>query len=944
MKPVAPTRRSDPPTTPARGSRSRWLAAFSLLLGSLLPELAAIRPASAATPAATLVNAVALWQLSPPSPDPAGITYLPGTDELLISDSEVDEMTIFQQVNLFRTTPSGTQTGTGLTTAYTDEPTGLSFDPVEQHLFVADDVLRRIFVVSVGPDETPGTPDDSIVSSFDTSAYGNTDPEDVAFDTDTGDVYVSDGIGTEVYRVSPGSNGVFDGVPPTGDDTTSHFDVGRFGAEDSEGLGYDADRDTLLVLDRNTNTIYETNTLGMLVNAIDLAAAAADHPADVVLAPGSNDPGRMNLYLVTRGEDNDGHPTENDGMLFEMAVDLAPIGNLAPLVGAGPNRSVTLPNQATLTGTVVDDGLPSGSSTTTWSQVSGPATAAIGSPSAPTTSVSFPQAGTYVLRLTADDTELQSTDDVTVFVAPQGTTILQRAVAASSDDAEEAATGGVNLNSTDLELVLDGSRGNQTVGVRFTGITIPKGAEITGAYVQFQADRATKVTTALAIRGQAADDPGTFTKTAGGISSRPRTVASVAWNPPAWPTAGAAGVDQRTPDLAPIVQELVNRPGWSSGNAMVLIITGSGKRAAEAFNGNASPVLHVEYGTGGQNQAPVPNAGPDQQVTLPDTATMAGAVNDDGLPNPPGTVTATWSLVDGPQSVLIADPSSPTTEVTFDEAGTYVLRLAADDGVLEATDDVTVTVGPVPGTNVRPLVNAGPDQQIILPNTATTAGSASDDGLPSGSLTTTWSQVSGPAAAVFADAGSLSTTVSFPTGGTYVLRLTADDGALSAADDLTVTVSEASSNLVGNPGFETDTAGWNVAGSGTGVTLARVSGGRSGGWAAQVTNGGSAGAVCKLNDQPNWVLTTSVASYTATMWVRADTPGATFSIRLREYVGGTLVGKQVAQTALSTTWQQVSVGYTAVSTGSSSLDLQAWIDGAPVGTCFAADDVAIAAA
>ena len=57
-----------------------------------------------------------------------------------------------------------------------------------------------------------------------------------------------------------------------------------------------------------------------------------------------------------------------------------------------------------------------------------------------------------------------------------------------------------------------------------------------------------------------------------------------------------------------------------------------------------------------------------------------------------------------------------------------------------------------------------------------------------------------------------------------------------------------------------------------------------------------------------------------------------------------LVGKQVAQTALSTTWQQISVGYTAVSTGSSSLDLQAWIDGAPVGTCFAADDVAIAAA
>jgi hypothetical protein len=942
VKPTAA--RSHVSRTPARGSGWRWLTAGSLLLGILLSQTVAIQPASADTPVATLVRTVALFETSPPSPDPAGITYLPGTDELLISDSEVDEMTIFQQVNLFRTTSSGTQTGTGLTTAYSDEPTGLSFDPVEGRLFVADDVLRRIFVVSAGPDETPGTPDDSIASSFDTAAYGNTDPEDVAFDTDTGDVYVSDGIGTEIYRVSPGTNGVFDGVPPAGDDTTSHFDVGRFGAEDSEGLGYDADRQTLLVLDRNTNTIYETNTLGMLVNAIDLAAAAADHPADVVLAPGSSDPGRMNLYFVTRGEDNDGHPTENDGMLYEMSVDLAPIGNLAPLVGAGPNRSVTMPNQATLTGTVVDDGLPSGTLTTTWSQVSGPATATFASPSALTTSVSFPQEGTYVLRLSADDSAFQSTDDVTVFVAAQGTTILQRPVAASSDDAEEAATGGVNLNSTDLELVVDGSRGAQTVGIRFTGVTIPRVADITGAYVQFQVDRATKVTTALTIQGQAADDPSTFTKTTFGISSRPRTTASVAWSPSAWPAAGAAGVDQRTPDLAPIVQELVNRTGWSSGNAMVLVITGSGKRAAESFNGNTAPVLHVEYGTAGQNQAPASSAGPDQQVTLPSTATMAGAVNDDGLPNSPGTVTATWSLVDGPQSVLIADPSSPTTEVTFDEAGTYVLRLTADDRVLQTTDDVTVTVRPVPGTNVRPLVDAGLDQQIILPNTATMAGSASDDGLPSGTLTTAWSQVSGPDAALFADAGSLSTTVSFPAGGTYVLRLTADDGVLSATDDLTVTVSEASSNLVGNPGFETDLAGWNVTGSGTEVTLARVSGGHSGGWAAQVTNGGSTGATCKLNDQPNWVTTTSAASYTATMWVRADVPGATFSVRLREYVGGTLVGKQVAQAALSTTWQQISVGSTTVAPGSSSLDLQAWIDGAPVGTCFTADDVAIASA
>ena len=47
-----------------------------------------------------------------------------------------------------------------------------------------------------------------------------------------------------------------------------------------------------------------------------------------------------------------------------------------------------------------------------------------------------------------------------------------------------------------------------------------------------------------------------------------------------------------------MIQELVDRPGWSSGNAVALIISGSGERVAESFDGNlpqAAPVLHVEF-------------------------------------------------------------------------------------------------------------------------------------------------------------------------------------------------------------------------------------------------------------------------------------------------------------------------------------------------------------
>jgi hypothetical protein len=237
--------------------------------------------------------------------------------------------------------------------------------------------------------------------------------------------------------------------------------------------------------------------------------------------------------------------------------------------------------------------------TTTWSEVSGPGTVSFADPSAVSTTASFSEAGTYVLRLSADDSALTSSDELTVSVTgADGPFTVERAVAAGSDDAEQNSGGGVSLTSSDLELVTDGTT-VQTVGVRFTGVGVPRGATIVRAYVQFETDEVSTGATSLTIRGQAADNPATFTTASNNISSRPRTTASVGWVPPSWPTLQAEGPDQRTPELAAVVQEIVNRPGWASGNAMAFIITGTGRRTAEAIeDGNQAPLLHVEYRTG----------------------------------------------------------------------------------------------------------------------------------------------------------------------------------------------------------------------------------------------------------------------------------------------------------------------------------------------------------
>jgi hypothetical protein len=315
---------------------------------------------------------------------------------------------------------------------------------------------------------------------------------------------------------------------------------------------------------------------------------------------------------------------------------------------------------------------------------------------ASTTVDGFTSSGNYVLRVTASDGELAAFDELTVHVPATSQLTVDIPLAAGSDDAEQQASGSVNITSSDLDMMTDGSTVQAALGLRFVDIPMPRGATVDSAYIQFTADEAHPDTTSLTIQGQAADDAATFATTKSNVTSRSRTSAGVAWTPVPWVTTGAQGVDQRTPDLAPILQELVLRPGWASGNAVAFVVTGTGKRVARSFDATkgGTPVLHVVYTTGlpPPNQAPVVSAGSDQQVFFPASATLAGTVGDDGLPDPPGATTVAWSQVSGPGSVSFGDATAASTSASFSDPGTYVLRLAASDGSLSAADDVTVEV------------------------------------------------------------------------------------------------------------------------------------------------------------------------------------------------------------------------------------------------------------
>ena len=150
-------------------------------------------------------------------------------------------------------------------------------------------------------------------------------------------------------------------------------------------------------------------------------------------------------------------------------------------------------------------------------------------------------------------------------------------------------------------MVYDGTTyGNQTVGLRFTNLNIPQGSTITKAYIQFTCDEVKTGATSVSIKGEAADNSAVFTTASKNVSNRTNTTETVAWtNIPSWNTVGAATANERTPELKTIVQEIVNRSGFTTSSAMSFIITGTGTRTAVAYEGSASqaPMLYIEYTT-----------------------------------------------------------------------------------------------------------------------------------------------------------------------------------------------------------------------------------------------------------------------------------------------------------------------------------------------------------
>lgn len=302
---------------------------------------------------------------------------------------------------------------------------------------------------------------------------------------------------------------------------------------------------------------------------------------------------------------------------------------------------------------------------------------------------------TYQITTTAIDTDGAVADTFEINIVDDlllETLVIP--VSMASDDYEQFGGGG----SSNLELGLNG--GQQEVGIRFTGIDIPAGAEIVNASIRFTAFESNTAPASFTIGIEDSENAATFTSTADLLGRT--TAAELAWsNIAPWTT----GQTYNTPNLSDLIQQAIGSDGVSDGALAFLVngTTATSSRVAQTF-GNGTPAeLVIEFGS--------PTAMPPE-VTIAATqdgaeagavpgefaVNLSEALDSDTVANytPAGTATAVEDYIALDGSVDIpATQTSATIDVSI-----------LDDALIEGVEDITVALDEATADSADPLLGA----------------------------------------------------------------------------------------------------------------------------------------------------------------------------------------------------------------------------------------------
>ncbi|ELR73352.1 PKD domain containing protein [Fulvivirga imtechensis AK7] len=479
----------------------------------------------------------------------------------------------------------------------------------------------------------------------------------------------------------------------------------------------------------------------------------------------------------------------------DVAVTVNPeVTNVAPSVNAGPDITITLPiNSTNITGTATDS---DGSIVSyAWTQRSGPSTAALTGAGTITLTAATLIEGTYKFRLTVqDDDGASSFDEVNVIVNPEAVN--------NPPVANAGADQTINLPTNSTTIAGSGSDSDGSIAAYLWEQLSGPSATLANT------DKPTVTVSGMTegiyeFRLTVTDDDG-----ATGFDNVIVSVIAVNQNP----TANAGSdITLTLPTNSTTLPGTGSDPDGSittylweqiSGPSTITITNASNAEATvtSLIEGTYQFQLTVTDDDGAQdadimrvivqpapvNIAPVANAGPDKNITLPVNSVI---FNGSGSDADGSIATYLWTKRSGPSTFSLSGQSTATLTASNLVAGTYVFRLTVTDneGAVHF-DEVSVVVAPET-VNQAPVANAGADKSITLPaNSTTLNGTGTDaDGTISSYL---WTQLSGPSTATISGSNTNTLNVSDLAEGVYVFELlVTDDKGATDTDNAQVTVS-----------------------------------------------------------------------------------------------------------------------------------------------------------
>jgi hypothetical protein len=249
---------------------------------------------------------------------------------------------------------------------------------------------------------------------------------------------------------------------------------------------------------------------------------------------------------------------------------------------------------------------------------------------------------------------------------------------------------------------------NETSGLRFSNVTIPKGATISNAFLTLRAmaDDDSSSTSAR-VRGIAADNATAFTS-ASRPSQGPFTSATVAWTSGPW----SAGTNQTSPNLASVIQEITSRPNWVSGNALALSILNNGTtensdRGFFQYEAGSPATLTITFTTEGTTPGDI--TAPTVSISSPGNgATVSGAITIAANAADNVGVVGVQFKLDGNNlgAEDTAAPHSASWDTTSVANGNHILTAIARDAAANSMTSTPVTVSVSNSVSPPPIGSA----------------------------------------------------------------------------------------------------------------------------------------------------------------------------------------------------------------------------------------------